>query len=164
MRYGELYLVNSYLSRHTFSLPHSMVPAKVVHDWKTLLILGQPLYPDTGQRGEDEGGGEAESSSRLSQSTRSEPPTDVVRDTLLDETDFWQYRVCSDNHHIAISVISPRVYVSQNVQVDWVADELDVDLPEPHCPILTHIVYSLLDQVDPPQVSMDTHTSHVCSG
>ena len=25
------------------------------------------------------------------------------------------------------------------------------DLPEPHCTILTHIVYGLLDEVDPPQ-------------
>lgn len=43
---------------------------------------------------------------------------------------------------------------TQNVQVDWVITEaMKVDLPELHCPILTHIVYSLLDQVDPPQVS-----------
>ena len=75
-------------------IPHSMVPAKVVHDWKTLFISGQPLYPERVE-GDDEGDGEGgEGESRLSQSTTvSGPPVDVVRDTLLDETDFWQYRV-----------------------------------------------------------------------
>lgn len=75
-----------------------MVPAKVVRDWKTLLISGQPLYPDVG-----EGDGEKEegSTSGLSQSTCSMPPSDVVRDALLDETDFWQYRVCSSVHELA---------------------------------------------------------------
>ena len=44
--------------------------------------------------------------------------------------------------------------VPQNVQVDWVVSEaVKAGLPEPHCPILTHMVYSLLDQVDPPQVT-----------
>ena len=69
-----------------------MVPAKLVRDWKTLLISGQPLYP-----GEGEGEGEGESVSRHSLSTCSAPPSDVVRDALLDETDFWQYRVCIYN-------------------------------------------------------------------
>lgn len=32
-----------------------------------------------------------------------------------------------------------------------------MNLPESHCPILTHIVYSLLDQVDPPQVYIKLH-------
>ena len=50
---------------------------------------------------------------------------------------------------------------TQNAEVDWVTDEaVKVDLPEPHCPILTHIVYSLLDLVDPPQVRHGT--SAVC--
>lgn len=65
-----------------------MVPAKLVHDWKTLLISGQPLYPEDRKDGD--------SISRQSQSTCSVPPSDVVRDTLLDETNFWQYRVCND--------------------------------------------------------------------
>ena len=67
-----------------------MVPAKVAHDWKTLFILGQPLYPDDGE-GEE---GEGDSGSRMSQSLCSMPQSNAVRDNLLDETDFWQYRVC----------------------------------------------------------------------
>ena len=93
-----------------------MVPAKVVHDWKTLLISGQPLYPDSGE-GDREGDGEGESSSRLSQSTSSAPPTDVVRDTLLDETDFWQYRVryvyVNPSHSHFVFLVSPCVCVSE---------------------------------------------------
>ena len=42
------------------------------------------------------------------------------------------------------------------MQVDWVVSEaVKAGLPEPHCPILTHMVYSLLDQVDPPQVTTE---------
>ena len=127
-----------------------MVPAKLVHDWKTLLISGQPLYPEC-----EEGEGEGGSSSRLSQSTCTVPPSAVARDTLLDETDFWQYRVYIYTQYKPTEFVCMLcVCVLQNVQVDWAVDEgVKVDLPEPHCPILTHTVYSLLDQVDPPQVS-----------
>lgn len=68
----------------------SNVPAKVVHDWKTLLISGQPLYPDAREEDRES---EGESTSRLSQSTGSVPVSDEVKQTLLDEADFWQYRV-----------------------------------------------------------------------
>ena len=64
-----------------------MVPAKLVRDWKTLLIAGQPLYPKEEEEEEGEG------SSRLSRSTCSAPPSDHLRESLLAETDFWQYRV-----------------------------------------------------------------------
>ena len=67
-----------------------MVPAKVVRDWKTLLIAGQPLYPEQQEEEED---GERSNSSRASRSTCSVPPSDLIRESLLDETDFWQYRV-----------------------------------------------------------------------
>jgi adenylate kinase family enzyme len=110
-------------------LTENMVPAKVVRDWKTLLIAGQPLYPQQ----EEEEEGERSSGSRGSQSTCSVPPSDLVRESLLEETDFWQYR---------------------NVEVDWElesGEKTAVDLPEAYCPILTHVVYSLLDIVDPPQ-------------
>ena len=66
-----------------------MVPAKVVRNWETLLIAGQPLYPQK----EEEEEGERSSSSRASRSTCSVPPSDLIRESLLDETDFWQYRV-----------------------------------------------------------------------
>ena len=70
-----------------------MVPAKLVHDWKALIISGQPLYPAAVEEAV-EVEGERDSTSRLSQSTCSAPPSDDVRDAMLDETDFWQYRVC----------------------------------------------------------------------
>ena len=74
-----------------------MVPAKLVRDWKTLLIAGQPLYPEEGE--EEEMGEGENTSSRLSQSTCSAPPSDLVRESLLDETDFWQYRVGNSYHN-----------------------------------------------------------------
>ena len=40
------------------------------------------------------------------------------------------------------------------MEVDWElegGEKTAVDLPEAHCHILTHVVYSLLDMVDPPQ-------------
>ena len=112
----ELYIVHVHVSFTIYFLPHSMVPAKVVHDWKTLLISGQPLYPDTGE-GDKEG--EGESSSRLSQSTSTEPPTDVVRDTLLDETDFWQYRVCINPFHSHFCYVSLCVCLRMYRWIGW---------------------------------------------
>lgn len=82
----------------------SNVPAKVVHDWKTLLISGQPLYPDAREEDRES---EGESTSRLSQSTGSVPVSDEVKDTLLDEADFWQYRVCHTTHHLLQPLTSP---------------------------------------------------------
>ena len=74
------------------TISFSVVPAKLVRDWKTLLIAGQPLYP------QEEGEGGRDSVSRLSQSTCSVLQSDVARDALLDETDFWQYRVGTHSH------------------------------------------------------------------
>ena len=88
----------SLLMMSLHSLHHSMVPAKLVRDWKTLLIAGQPLYPEEGEEEEEVEEGE-NTSSRLSQSTCSAPPSDLVRESLLDETDFWQYRVGNSYHN-----------------------------------------------------------------
>ena len=82
-----------------------MVPAKVVRDWKTLLIAGQPLYPQV----EEEEEGERSSGSRGSQSTCSVPPSDLVRESLLEETDFWQYRVRRPLH-------TPPHYTDSSIQ------------------------------------------------
>ena len=70
-----------------FTYAYSRVPAKLVRDWKTLFIKGQPLFE------EDEGlreGGEGLSS--LSSSSGSKQG-DQDKERLLDETDFHEYRV-----------------------------------------------------------------------
>ena len=71
-----------------FTYTHSLVPAKLVRDWKTLFIAGRPLF-------EEEGGTREEGEGRLSSLSSSSGSKQGERDKerLLDETDFHEYRV-----------------------------------------------------------------------
>ena len=72
------------MRRFLYSL-YSLVPAKLVRDWKTLFIAGRPLFE------EEEGGEGGEGWS--SQSSSSGSKGDPDKEQLLDETDVHEYRV-----------------------------------------------------------------------
>lgn len=68
--------------------PFSMVPAKIVRDWKTLFIAGRPLYEESD--GGSEGG---DVPSPVASSTASCPSQQVDSQQLLDDADLLEYRV-----------------------------------------------------------------------
>lgn len=68
--------------------PFSMVPAKIVRDWKTLFIAGRPLYEESD--GGSEGG---DLPSPVASSTASCPSQQADSQQLLDDADLLEYRV-----------------------------------------------------------------------
>ncbi len=132
----------------------SLVPAKLVCDWKTLFIAGRSLY---GEEWEEGGGEDGASEAQTRSSVGSEPQPEGDSEQLLDNRDLHEYRVSqphlsSTDQHNFISYTHTHTPTLQRALVEWEPPEALADqLPRPPNPMLSHAVYRLLDMVDPPQ-------------
>lgn len=72
-------------------LLHSLVPAKLVCDWKTLLITGRPLYEEALTDPNLEVPPDVISSSLTRSSVYTQQ--DIPNEQLLNDVDFQEYKV-----------------------------------------------------------------------
>lgn len=72
-----------------FCVMYSLVPAKIVCDWKTLFVTGRPLY----EEGIMDATMEATLDVMSSSLTRSSVYADISSEQLLNDVDFQEYKV-----------------------------------------------------------------------